>query len=610
MGEGILWKKSLNVGVSRKISASDRICTVDISLSCQSPDTLTLVNIYCPSADHNEAEYAQCLQDLEELVCMHDLESCAIIIAGDFNAHLGTLAGPRGTGTPNSRGLQLIDRNSLFVASHSQQSFGPNYTYHSGSHFTTIDYIVVNRLAAEFLTDSRCMSEHSLNVSDHLALSLSLSLDSTPITHQEEQLKIDWRKSIESGKILTYEASVKDIVLPVLNTTNNSVSQLDDEIRHICSSIRLTADNLLPKLTRGKKRRNHFKDDHLKELCYTSKAAWRVWKQSGRPRDGQLWENMKLAKKDVRRKIHALRARRDRLQSERRDETFREKHKSRYKMPRSGIAHGQRLNVNDHVLTDKEAVLNEWAHHFKDLSSSRASESSALSSLDSLISTYRCATFENDDFILDCDITTEEISGVIKLLKKGKACGPDNILPEHIIYGGDYLVIWLKKVFNEIIQLERIPSSLKDTIIVPIYKGKGKDPLLARGISLSSVLVKLFERVLLLRMIPILEEKGIPHRTQTAYQAGVSCSDATEVVQEVIKSYIDSGANIFQCFYDLEKAFDSIEHNVLLNHLYKAGINGKCWRVIAAFYEEVVASVRLGTRLSDSFHLNRGVKQG
>ena len=109
----------------------------------------------------------------------------------------------------------------------------------------------------------------------------------------------------------------------------------------------------------------------------------------------------------------------------------------------------------------------------KDLSSSRASESSALSSLDSLISTYRCTSFENDDFILDCDITTEEISGVIKLLKKGKACGPDNILPEHIIYGGDYLVIWLKKVFNEIIQLERIPSSLKDTIIVPIYKGEG-----------------------------------------------------------------------------------------------------------------------------------------
>ena len=138
--------------------------------------------------------------------------------------------------------------------------------------------------------------------------------------------------------------------------------------------------------------------------------------------------------------------------------------------------------------------------------------------------------------MLDCYITTEEISGVIK---KGKACGPENILPEHIIYGGDYLVMWLKKVFNEIIQLEKI---------VPIYKGKDKNPLLAkdyRGISLSSVLIKLFGCALLLRMIPIVQEKSIPHRTQTAYQAGMSCSDATEVVEKVIKSYIDSGANIF-----------------------------------------------------------------
>ena len=123
--------------------------------------------------------------------------------------------------------------------------------------------------------------------------------------------------------------------------------------------------------------------------------------------------------------------------------------------------------------------------------------------------------------------------------------------------------LWLKKIFNAIICLEQIPSCFKDTIIIPIYKGKGKDPLLTKGISLFSVIVKLFEHVLLLRMIPILKEKGIPHNTQTAYQAGISCSHATEVVQEMIKSYIDSGVTIFQCFYDLEKAFDSVEHNVL-----------------------------------------------
>ena len=67
--------------------------------------------------------------------------------------------------------------------------------------------------------------------------------------------------------------------------------------------------------------------------------------------------------------------------------------------------------------------------------------------------------------------------------------------------------------------------------------------------SISNIQYLIFNiHFILLRMIPILEEKGIPHRTQTAYQAGVSCCDATKAVQETIKSYIDSGSTIFQCF--------------------------------------------------------------
>ena len=65
-----------------------------------------------------------------------------------------------------------------------------------------------------------------------------------------------------------------------------------------------------------------------------------------------------------------------------------------------------------------------------------------------------------------------------------------------------------------------------------LYKGKGRDPLLAknyRGISITLVIGKLFERILLQRLIPVLEDLGIPHYTQTAYQAGISCADPTEV---------------------------------------------------------------------------------
>ena len=69
--------------------------------------------------------------------------------------------------------------------------------------------------------------------------------------------------------------------------------------------------------------------------------------------------------------------------------------------------------MNGQVLTDKEAVLNAWEHHFEDLSSSKASGLTApLSNLDAIISTYWNASFHNEDLIFDCDITTEDVERI------------------------------------------------------------------------------------------------------------------------------------------------------------------------------------------------------
>ena len=85
---------------------------------------------------------------------------------------------------------------------------------------------------------------------------------------------------------------------------------------------------------------------------------------------------------------------------------------------------------------------------------------------------------------------------------------------------------------------------------------------------------KLFERILLQRSVPLLEKKGIPHYTQSAYQAGISCADPTEVFQEAVRSHIQHGPSVYQCFYNLEKAFDSVEYSILLVHLFKTGKAG------------------------------------
>ena len=65
----------------------------------------------------------------------------------------------------------------------------------------------------------------------------------------------------------------------------------------------------------------------------------------------------------------------------------------------------------------------------------------------------------------------------LRKLKLGKAAGHDGIRAEHLKYGGPMLRDWILQVCNAIVEVESIPSSLKTGIIIPVYKGCGKDPL-------------------------------------------------------------------------------------------------------------------------------------
>ena len=112
---------------------------------------------------------------------------------------------------------------------------------------------------------------------------------------------------------------------------------------------------------------------------------------------------------------------------------------------------------------------------------------------------------------------------------------------------------WLCKVFNTIMNFEAIPSQFKVGIIVPIYKDQRKEPLLPgsyRGITLTSVIAKTFEYILLDRMLLLFSDNCVPHLNQTAYQRGVSCADATFSCQETISKFIRDGDSVYSCFYD------------------------------------------------------------
>ena len=60
----------------------------------------------------------------------------------------------------------------------------------------------------------------------------------------------------------------------------------------------------------------------------------------------------------------------------------------------------------------------------------------------------------------------------------------------------------------------------------------------------------------------------------------------------------------------MQKAFDSVKYPVLLNRLYEAGVNGKTWRLLRSWYDGASCCVQCDGALSNSFKVERGVKQG
>jgi len=96
----------------------------------------------------------------------------------------------------------------------------------------------------------------------------------------------------------------------------------------------------------------------------------------------------------------------------------------------------------------------------------------------------------------------------------------------------------------------------------------------------------------------------------SAYMSNVSCAGAIFATQEVVARYVCEGSDVYMCLYDLQKAFDSVEYCVLLQRLFSVGVNGRIWRLLRSWYDNVRCRVCMNGNLSSDFIVQRGVRQG
>lgn len=217
------------------------------------------------------------------------------------------------------------------------------------------------------------------------------------------------------------------------------------------------------------------------------------------------------------------------------------------------------------------------------------------------------------EYILDREISTDEVSKVLRNLKSNKAPGIDGVPIECWKNAKDIAII-LTAFFNSLYNGSCYPELWKTAIIVPIHKkGDLNNPTNYRGISLLPGLGKIIIGVLNNRLIQWAEINSFFIDSQNGYRHGRSTIDSIFTIYSVVKSsfYKKPRVFVYCAMVDFLKAYDSVPRELLYKKLLSYGISEKFVNYIKSMYNGVRARVRCeSNRLSELFECPIGLRQG
>ena len=118
-----------------------------------------------------------------------------------------------------------------------------------------------------------------------------------------------------------------------------------------------------------------------------------------------------------------------------------------------------------------------------------------------------------------------------------------------------------------------VPSEWKQAKVVPLFKSGNKDDLdNSRPISILPILSKILEKAVFHQLHSYLSENSLLSPYQSGFHANHSTQLAVTFLTDKIRRHMDKGLLTGAVFIDLKKAFDTVPHDVLLNKLFRYGL--------------------------------------
>lgn len=218
--------------------------------------------------------------------------------------------------------------------------------------------------------------------------------------------------------------------------------------------------------------------------------------------------------------------------------------------------------------------------------------------------------FDTSDSILS--FSQEEVFSALKSLNMSKACGRDEISNYMIKLAGRALVKPLWLIFNNCVNNCYFPCAWRIAKVIPVYKKKGNanEPQNYRPISLLPCVSKVLERLISSNLVEYLNYNSILAESQHGFRPKRSTITATTQLVESLLLNMNSKKITPLLLLDLSKAFDTIDHEILLFKLKHYGISLNVLKILESYLKNRSFYVVSNQKESSIRPSSIGVPQG
>lgn len=235
----------------------------------------------------------------------------------------------------------------------------------------------------------------------------------------------------------------------------------------------------------------------------------------------------------------------------------------------------------------------------------------AQSNNDNLIDYYLHNTFKN--IRSNYNFTLVNDSDVIKIIKniKTNAMGTDGINNVMLKYCCPFVIPFITHIINSCLVMNTFPSKWKEACVIPVPKITNPVELKdLRPVSILPTLSKILEKVICKQLVSHLNKYNILPINQSGFRQGHSCTTALMKVSDDILEECDSGNITALVLLDFSKAFDTLQHKLLVSILHFVGLGKDAIKLLTDYLSYRTQKVKFNSNISKSLLLTTGVPQG